>query len=63
LSTAVIATVVLAHELLWSITDALLASGTVDLARSLTAARADEETPVDLLFIQVKQKTSTWARL
>jgi hypothetical protein len=39
-----IATAVLAHELLWSITEVLLASGTVDLARSLTAAFANEDT-------------------
>jgi hypothetical protein len=48
-----------AQELLWSITEALLTSGAVGHARSLIAAHADDGTPVDLLFIQVKQTTST----
>jgi hypothetical protein len=57
-----VATVILAHELIWSITEALVASGTVDLARSLTTPHTGKDVPVDLLFVQANQATSTPTR-
>lgn len=54
-----VATVVVAHELIWNITEALVASGTVNLARSLTTPHTADEAAVDLLFAQVNDAAST----
>jgi hypothetical protein len=54
-----VATVVVAHELIWDITEALVTSGTVEPARSLTTAQAADEALVDLLFVQVNGAKST----
>jgi hypothetical protein len=54
-----VATVVTAHELIWDITEGLVASGAVGLARSLTTSRTADEAPIDLLYAQVNDAAST----
>jgi hypothetical protein len=53
------AAVVVAHELIWDITEALVASGAVDLPPSLRNAHTTDEIPVDLLFIKANDAAST----
>lgn len=48
-----VATVVIAHELIWDVTEALVASGTVALAQSLSTVRPAGDALLDLLYLEI----------
>jgi hypothetical protein len=48
-----VATVVVAHELIWDITEGLIADRALDPPASLMASRTGDEAPTELLFARI----------